>query len=165
MTNCDERNYVIIDPNAGNATQTMEYSPMPKRCICRSTVGPFSQRMNRLKLLCDEVVETIPTELMHMLHGGISLTEKSKLHPASIPDNPLYVLGEYCRSAATGRYIMLYGGSILRTYGDYDDEKLKEELNRIIRHELTHHWESLSGTAELEVLDSISIERYKNENN
>lgn len=165
MVDFGERNYVIIDPNAGNVTQTVEYSPTPKRSVSRSATGSFSQRMNRLKLVCDEVVETIPDELLYMLHGGISLTERFKFHPASIPEKPLYILGEYCRSASTGRYIMLYGGSILRTYGNYDDEKLKAELDRIIRHELTHHWESLSGTAELELLDSISIQRYKDENN
>lgn len=165
MTEHGERNYVIVDPNVGNVTETIEYSPTPKHRIYRSEVGSFSKRMDRLRLLCDEVAETIPDELMHMLHGGISLTERFKLHPASIPDKPLYILGEYCRSTATGRYIMLYGGSILRTYGGYDDDKLKKELDRIIRHELTHHWESLSGTSELEIWDSISIERYKNENN
>lgn len=59
---------------------------------------------------------------------------------------------------------MLYGGSILRVYGGYDDERLRAELDRIIRHELTHHWESLSGTRDLEIYDSEKLEEYRNGN-
>ena len=46
----------------------------------------------------------------------------------------------------------------------YDDERLRAELDRIIRHELTHHWESLSGTRDLEIYDSEKLEEYRNGN-
>ena len=127
--------------------------------------GPsFSQKMDRLRRLSDEVVESLPRELLNGLHGGIALTERTKLHPKAEPGRPLLVRGEYCRSNQTGRHIMLYGGSILRVYGGYDDERLRAELDRIIRHELTHHWESLSGTRDLEIYDSEKLEEYRNGN-
>ena len=70
-------------------------------------------------------------ELLNGLHGGIALTERTKLHPKAEPGRPLLVLGEYCRSNQTGRHIMLYGGSILRVYGGYDDERLRAELDSL----------------------------------
>lgn len=139
-----------------------------KTCSANSSPTPehpisFKQRMDRLKRLSDEVISELPDKLFEHLHGGVSLSEISKLHPSSDPRKPLYILGEYCNSNATGRHIMLYGGSIERTYGRLPDNALKKELDRIIKHELTHHWESLSGTSELEIYDANRISNYKHE--
>ena len=105
----------------------------------------------------------IPEELLRELHGGIALTEQVKMHASSDPRKPLYVLGEYLTSYHTGRHIMLYGGSIDRVYGHLPDEELKKELDRIIRHELTHHIESLSGIRDLEVYDEVMLKEYCDE--
>lgn len=123
----------------------------------------FSERMDRLRALCDEAAEGIPEELLRELHGGIALTEQAKVHASSDPRKPLYILGEYLNSYHTGRHIMLYGGSIDRVYGHLPDEELKRELERIIRHELTHHIESLSGVRDLEVYDEEMLEEYRDE--
>lgn len=118
-------------------------------------------QLDRIRRLADEVAETIPEELLRNLNGGISLTANKKLHKKSNPLRPLYIMGEYIRSNTFGRSVMLYGGSIRRVFGHYDDEKLKAELSRIIKHELTHHLESLSGERGLEIEDEIKLEEYE----
>jgi hypothetical protein len=42
-----------------------------------------------------------------------------------------------------------------------DAEGQKAELRRILRHEFTHHLESLAGEKGLEIKDRIEIEKYK----
>ncbi len=164
-----------IDATAVASThiKTVEYAPgslsdAGAAVIERHAVAPkpnfgYAQRMERLRKLADEVVESIPQELMQNLHGGIAISDRAKLHPDSDPRKPLYILGEYCNSNSTGRHIMLYGGSIQRAYGNLSDTELRSELDRIIRHELTHHWESLSGTRDLEIYDANRISRYKHD--
>lgn len=117
--------------------------------------------MSKLKRLADEVAEELPKELFRELNGGIVIAERTKRHRQSDPRQPLYVLGEYNRSSSMGRYIILYGGSILRLYGRLSDEQLKAELRRIIRHEFTHHIESLSGVRDLGVEDEKMLMQYK----
>lgn len=151
--------------------ETIEYNPKKEGCrgyfpgnnFVEKAPGTFSERMDRLRALCDEAAEGIPEELLRELHGGIALTEQVKLHASSDPRKPLYVLGEYLNSYHTGRHIMLHGGSIDRVYGQLSDEELKKELDRIIRHELTHHIESLSGVRTLEVYDEVRLKEYRDE--
>lgn len=127
----------------------------------RNGLSSYAQRLERLRRLADEAAREIPEELLTHLHGGISMSDRSKLHKSSNPHKPLYILGEYCNSSSIGRHIILYGGSIDRVYGTLSDDALKKELDRIIKHELTHHWESLSGTRDLEIYDANMIEKYK----
>ena len=49
----------------------------------------------------------------------------------------------------------------MRSYGNLPDEKLKAEVRHILRHEFTHHLESLSGTNDLEIDDAVKLNRYK----
>lgn len=128
----------------------------------RNGLPSYALRLERLRKLADEAAREIPEELLMHLHGGISMSDKSKLHKSSDPNKPLYILGEYCNSSSIGRHIILYGGSIDRVYGTLSDDALKKELDRIIKHELTHHWESLSGTRDLEIYDADKIRKYKN---
>lgn len=121
----------------------------------------YAQRLERLRRLADEAAREIPEKLLMHLHGGISMSDRSKLHKSSAPNKPLYILGEYCNSSSIGRHIILYGGSIDRIYGTLSDNALKKELDRIIKHELTHHWESLSGVRDLEIYDAEMIRKYK----
>ncbi|MDR1754967.1 MAG: hypothetical protein LBR74_08745, partial [Eubacterium sp.] len=60
-----------------------------------------------------------------------------------------------------GRYINIYYGSFVRARGYLDAEGQKAELRRILRHEFTHHLESLAGEKGLEIKDRIEIEKYK----
>lgn len=128
----------------------------------RNGLPSYALRLERLRELADEAAREIPEELLMHLHGGISMSDKSKLHKSSDPNKPLYILGEYCNSSSIGRHIILYGGSIDRVYGTLSDDALKKELEHIIKHELTHHWESLSGTRDLEIYDADKIIKYKN---
>lgn len=153
MPKTDEYRPQPAGQQTGCAAETTEYTDIGSAAgerVSKALAGSvpragasLSQKMDRLRRLADEVVESLPGELLRELNGGIALTERTKLHPKAEPGRPLLVLGEYCRSNQTGRHIMLYGGSIMRVYGGYDDERLRAELDRIIRHELTHHWESL----------------------
>ncbi|MBO4879240.1 MAG: hypothetical protein IK064_02590 [Clostridia bacterium] len=118
-------------------------------------------RMQQLQRLSDEVAAELPREFYEKLSGGINLTDRTKVHPKSEPDRPLLILGEYRNDRNLGRSIMLYGGSILRTYGHLGEAALKDELRRIIRHEFTHHIESLSGERGLEIRDAQRLAEYK----
>lgn len=121
----------------------------------------MSSKLALLQRLADECAAELPREFFRELSGGISLTDRTKKHPQSEPGRPLLVLGEYRNDRNLGRSIMLYGGSILRTYGHLPEEELKKELRRIIRHEFTHHIESLCGERGLEIEDEIRLAEYK----
>lgn len=142
------------DENGINRRISMQSSV--KRCSSEA-----EYQLERIHRLADEIVETIPKELLRGLDGGISLTDNKKLHRKSNPLRPLYIMGEYIRSDTFGRRVMLYGGSIRRVFGQYDDEILKRELEIIIKHELTHHLESLSGERRLEEEDALRLEEYE----
>lgn len=130
----------------------------------RSAEGRNAWKENKLDLirrLSDECVQELPQEFLKKLNGGVALTDRVKKHPQSEPARPLLILGEYRTDPNLGRSIMLYGGSIIRAYGHLPEEALKDELRRIIRHEFTHHIESLSGTRDLEIWDEIRLEEYR----
>ena len=101
--------------------------------------------------------ESVPVSSNSLVVIGAQVTHTE----FSDPKNPLLVLGEYRNSPQMGRSIVLYGGSILRSYGNLPDEKLKAEVRHILRHEFTHHLESLSGTNDLEIDDAVKLNRYK----
>ena len=121
----------------------------------------YSERLDKLRIFADEAAEELPQVFYRELNGGIILSPITKAHPQSDPKKPLLVLGEYRNSPQMGRSIVLYGGSILRSYGNLPDEKLKAEVRHILRHEFTHHLESLSGTNDLEIDDAVKLNRYK----
>lgn len=150
-----------MDTSSANVRKPEHMSRKLQTQSIRGGIASYAQRFERLKRLADEVAGEIPEEMLKHLHGGISMSDGSKLHKGSDPHKPLYILGEYCNSSSIGRHIILYGGSIDRVYGAFSDDALKKELERIIKHELTHHWESLSGTRDLEIYDAEMLEKYK----
>lgn len=123
----------------------------------------FKQKLAQIGRMSDEIAGELPAEFMKTLEGGINLTERTKVHPQSDPRQPLLILGEYRNDPRTGRSIMLYGGSIIRTYGRLPEARLREELERIIRHEFTHHVEGLCGERGLEISDEVRLENYRQE--
>jgi hypothetical protein len=74
-------------------------------------------------------------------------------------------LGEYHNDrkgyGGLGRYIVIYYGSFIRLFPHADAAWLKNELRRVVRHEFTHHIESLAGEKGLEIKDAIALEKYK----
>ena len=69
------------------------------------------------------------------------------------------IMGEYIRSNL-GRMIKIYYGSFERMYSWMDEEQLTEQLREVLRHEFTHHIESLAGERGLEIKDEQQIRDY-----
>ena len=112
--------------------------------------------------LLDEIADSMPYELYRELNCGISLLPQLKIHPIAL-HNDLFIMGEYIRNNL-GNAIVFYYGSIARVYGNVSTEKLKEELARILRHELRHHNEHLAGCDDLGILDDEQIVDYLKRN-
>ena len=112
--------------------------------------------------MLDEIADAMPYELYRDLNGGISLLPQVKYHPQALR-NDLYILGEYIRNSL-GNAIVFYYGSIVRVYGKVSNERLKQELARILRHELRHHNEHLAGCDDLGILDDEQIVDYLKRN-
>ena len=115
--------------------------------------------------MLDEIANEMPPEFYRELNGGVQLSAEEKIHPESVSPQALYILGEYYNDrkgyGGLGRYIVIYYGSFLRLYPYYDGESIKNELRRVVRHEFTHHIESLAGERGLEIKDAAAMEKYK----
>jgi len=106
------------------------------------------------------VAQEMPCEFYRELSGGILLKPEAKLHRHSLPVHDLYILGEY-HYDSLGRYIVLYYQSFAYVYGHLPGEALKHQIRQTVKHEFTHHLESLAGERELEVKDAQSLWRYR----
>jgi len=109
--------------------------------------------------LLDEIASELPADIFAELNGGVNLLPDEKPHPEG-GDGGLCVMGEYCHNSL-GRYINIYYGSVMRVYPYLHPRRLKDKLAGILKHEFTHHLESLAGERELMIKDSIELERYK----
>ena len=112
--------------------------------------------------MLDEIADSVPYELYRELNCGISLLPQLKIHPIAL-HNDLFIMGEYIRNNL-GNAIVFYYGSIARVYGNVSNERLKDELARILRHELRHHNEHLAGCDDLGILDDEQIVDYLKRN-
>ncbi|MBR3383008.1 MAG: PHP domain-containing protein [Clostridia bacterium] len=112
------------------------------------------------QLMAERILEELPGEFFNGLNGGVVISEHEKLHRKSLPQRPLYVLGEYHYGGNEGRYITLYYGSFRRVHGGLSGREAEEELRRIILHEFRHHLETRAGEHDLEYEDDEDIERY-----
>ena len=110
--------------------------------------------------MLDELAAELPREFFNYLNGGVIVFPEAKPHPKRIADD-LYILGEYHHEYDLGRYIIIYYGSFERAYGHLEPEAFKTELRKVLRHEFTHHLESLAGERDLEVQDAIELEQYR----
>ena len=108
--------------------------------------------------MLDEIAADLPQEVFHELNGGVSLLAETKLS-RNDPSGGLYTLGEYRRDQM-GRYIVLYYGSICAVHGGDTPEQMRQNLKKLLAHELTHHLESLAGQRDLEIEDEIDLEEY-----
>lgn len=102
--------------------------------------------------MLDDIVDALPSDLIRGLNGGIYLLPDT-VRSSKIPDPHYYVLGEYRTNPVTGRMIYLYYGSIMALYIDASVEELRRELDKVVRHEVRHHVESLAGDRSLEIED------------
>jgi hypothetical protein len=110
--------------------------------------------------MLDDLAAELPERFYSELNGGILLLPDTRLSPEALDDD-LYTLGEYHYSYSMGRYITMYYGSFAALYGHLSPEKLKEQLRETLRHEFTHHLESLAGEKDLEIEDERQLARYR----
>ena len=96
-------------------------------------------------------MDELPEEFFRELSGGVIISEETEI-PEYAVGNDLYTLGKY-RVYSGVRQIVLYKGSFDRAYPHADEEKAKEILRGVLRHEFRHHMEALGG-----VRDSSSLE-------
>ena len=114
--------------------------------------------LNRMGEILDMLAEELPEEFYKDLSAGIVLTPEIKRSPYG---DDLTIMGEYVRSNL-GRGIKIYGGSINSVYGWMSEEQMTEQLREVLRHEFTHHIESLAGERGLEIKDEVQIREYLN---
>lgn len=113
--------------------------------------------IERAQVLLDDLCEALPPEFFRYLNGGISLLPWVKTNPVGAG---LYIMGDYNRGSAMGRYINIYYGSFERVYPGATEEELKGHLREVLLHEFTHHLESLAGERGLEKKDQDLIDGY-----
>ncbi len=114
-----------------------------------------------MQKMLDDITSDFPQELFSELNGGIILLPDAKLNPVG---KNLYVLGEYNRGGILGRYISIYYGSFEKVYGYLDEKRLNEKLTHTLKHEFTHHLESLAGEKGLEIKDAEFLADYLRKN-
>ena len=117
--------------------------------------------LEEVKKMLDEIADGFPDELYRELNGGIILLPETKLNTVS-RNNNLYILGEYHKGGNMGRYITIYYGSFEQVFGYLEKEALKQQLEHTLKHEFTHHLESLAGERGLEIKDAQYIAGYLN---
>jgi hypothetical protein len=110
--------------------------------------------------MLDELAAELPEQFYKELNGGILLLPETMLSPEAVDDD-LYTLGEYHYSYSMGRYITIYYGSFDALYGHLSPGELKGRLRSTLRHEFTHHLESLAGEKDLETEDERQLARYR----
>lgn len=115
--------------------------------------------IEEVEKILDEIAAELPQEFYKELNGGIILLPEAKLDPLA-RNNDLYIMGEYHSGGGLGRYISIYYGSFERLYGHLSREALKKQLARTLKHEFTHHLESLAGEDDLEEEDELFLQDY-----
>lgn len=99
----------------------------------------------------DEAVDALPEEIFRNLNGGVNLIRSTRTD-----EHGLLVMGTY-NVNQMGRYVEIYYGSFRRKYPDAPPEKCRRELVRTLKHELTHHIESLAMDRSLEKWDEQHV--------
>lgn len=115
--------------------------------------------IDKVEEMLNELVDELPKPIFKKLNGGVVLLPDKKYSEVAIDDD-LIVLGEYYRSNILGRYVKIYYGSLMERFGHLSAEKLRKEIDKVLKHELTHHLESLAGERDLEKEDLKFISRY-----
>lgn len=115
--------------------------------------------IDRIDEILGDLAEAIPDKYFKGLNGGIVLLEEAKLHPEDLAGD-LYVMGDYQRLNGTCT-IRIYYGSFKRLYTHLSEDELRNKLDGVLKHELTHHLEYRAGLRDLEIEDANDIHMYK----
>ena len=114
-----------------------------------------------IEAMLDEILDELPEDICRGLNGGVILVPSVKMHPERKADD-LYILGEYhVKYPGLGRYVTIYFGSFVSLYDNAGAERQRNELRKILYHELLHHMESLAGERDLEIKDAEDLEKYR----
>ncbi len=121
--------------------------------------GYHTLSIEEVENFLSEAMDELPQEMFNELNGGVVLVANVVRSPHG---KGLFTLGTYHNEKhGMGRYIKINYGSFVRVYGKKSVETQKEELRKLLRHELTHHMESLAGVRTLEEKDARFIENFK----
>ncbi len=120
--------------------------------------------LEEMELLLEEITLDFPREIFVKLNGGIVLLPEAKRNE-KIKEGNMLILGEYHSGGNMGRYIAIYYGSFRRVFGHLNEKLFKNQLIKTVKHEFTHHLESLAGERDLEIKDAEYIARYLNRRN
>jgi len=113
--------------------------------------------LDEMEELLESIVEEFPQEIFKELNGGIILLPDLKRNKIG---KSLFIMGQYHKGGPQGRYITIYYGSFKRIYGHLAAEDLRKKLVEVLKHEFTHHLESLAGERGLEIEDEKFINDY-----
>ena len=116
--------------------------------------------IDRFEEILGELAEELPAEFYTGLNGGILIEDRHPLHPAD-RNGDLYIMWEYRNDPSTGRCIVLYYGSFRRVFRHLDEDELRTEMRRVLRHEFRHHVEGRAGVRDLEEWDADQIRAYR----
>ncbi len=113
--------------------------------------------------MAERAAEELPQDFFLGLNGGIVISERAKLHKKSLPERPLYIMGEYHYGGSEGRYITLYYGSFRTICRNETPEQIQERVRKVLKHEFRHHLETRAGEHDLEYEDDAEIACYLEE--
>ena len=109
--------------------------------------------------LMNLAIGRLPRKVFEHLNLGVGLVERAKYHTRTASGRPVYILGEYHVRRSMGRGIVLYYGSFAQVYPTLtNQEEALQIIDKVIRHELTHHLESLAGERSLEAEDTQRLQ-------
>lgn len=115
--------------------------------------------LEEMEVLLDEITLGFPQEIFYKLNGGISLLPEAKRNE-KVKDGSMFILGEYHCGGNMGSYISIYYGSFCRAFGHLNRELFKKQLEKTLKHELTHHLETLAGERDLVIKDEKFMSDY-----
>ena len=95
----------------------------------------------------EECMDKLPPGIVDELNGGVNLLPDRREDADGLLTMGMYIVD------ACGRRVELYYGSFQESLADAPEEELRQELDKTLRHELTHHVESLAGDRSLEKWD------------
>lgn len=115
--------------------------------------------LEEMEIMLDEITEEFPPEIFNKLNGGIILLPETKKN-TKVAQGSLLILGEYYSGGNMGRYIAIYYGSFVRIFGHLNRELFRRELIKTLKHEFTHHMESLAGEKDLAKKDAEFLAKF-----
>lgn len=117
--------------------------------------------LEEFHLVLEEIAGAMPQRLFERLNGGVNIREEALLSPDSVPEEPRYILGQYHHYRVLGRWIDLYYGSFARSMQDADKKAWREQMDKVLRHELRHHLEDQAGETALREEDQKENRAYR----